>query len=116
MSTSTKVNLMPLPKGIDQSDVTAIQTAFTHFKQWAKNHNSVDVAQLLSDTDSSQDIMTGDPAAFAYVAGKYGYTPTGERIKGVKADPAWIKAMMDGPFSRDDTPPQGLEALQNLLD
>lgn len=86
---------------LKQDDVSAIEHVFSDFKTWQNVHGSLDIYTMLTDTDTVQDIMKQDPSAFAFVAAKYGYSPTGEKLPGVVADPAWLAAIQTGPMTQD---------------
>lgn len=100
MVTKTTTHKLPpqISARLKQDDVNAIETAFSDFKQWKLDHRSLDIFTMLTDTDAVQAIMTQDPAAYAFVAAKYGYSPTGQKLPGVVADPDWLAAINQGPM------------------
>jgi hypothetical protein len=88
MTTHTKQTIQTSGTSpLNQKDVNAIETAFSQFVRLGQKGDSF--AQLMK-MDEISDLEATDPAAFAYVVAKHGYTVNGTPLP--NADPVWKSA------------------------
>lgn len=92
-NTTTKTLTTKVSSRLEQDDIDAIETAYSHFKALMGTSHPTDqqLMQSIFEAEDTAAIRKNDPAAWAFVSAKHGYDPTGKPLgNGVVADPDWV--------------------------
>lgn len=87
---TTKIKTELLSSTINQKDVNAIETAYSHWLKYKLEGKGNPLAIMFEAADT-EELRRTDQAAFAFVAAKHGYTPDGKLLPGFTGtvDPEW---------------------------